>query len=502
MGSGTRSITTALDGPLRYAHALRRMFLAALICLPLSSMSQPADPADTANGELPASQQLEQIDQYEQRINQLQQRHGPYDPSLSEPMQALSEAYLATGDLEEAVATLEERMQVHRISQGLYSPEQIPVMESLLDVQAQRREWEEVNNLLASLGWLYDRAEGLDTEQRLNGLRQLSGWQLRLMTEATPEQQASHLLERRRLRQQALELAREAYEADSEQLTEVNYERALADLEIALAIFADADAAVEIIADLDGVRADPTRTGRTFTSVAEVEQVYGARTNTVSSRSFRRRMRNHFETLSDLRDRFADHGDQEAEAMALLYMADSVLIRQQYERTPRRLAGPDRGSGSTGSAAGYYEQAWELLQESGIGNAMLERHLGCPARLPREVFIKRLSELPECGVTEDGHPRLADFHALSEVLPGIGAEPGAMEEETEAEGPVAVLRFEVAVNGQASRPSFEQIEPDSTSNRIRMDELLQDMQFRPALEAGQPRATETVSMRMRLPPRS
>lgn len=477
---------------------LRCLVLAMLISLPASATAQPSDRQSAETDEQSSAlQQLERIDRYEQRISELQRRNGPYDPSLSEPMQALSDAYLAAGQLAEARATLEERLQVHRVSQGLYSRQQIPVMESLLELQARQQEWEDVNDTLAGLGWLYDRAQGLDSEQRLNGLRQLSRWQLRLMTQAAPDQQARHLLERRRLREQAMELAEQTYDEDSTRLGEVSYERAMADLELALAIFADPDTAQALITDTEGIHGTEPVAGQTITTVAEMESIYGARMNTVSSRSFRRHMRNHFERISDMKDRFAEREDPEAEAMALLYMADSVLIRQQYELTPGRLAGPERGSGNTGSAVRYYRQAWELFLDSGMERDTLERHLGCPVRLPRQEFVTRLSELPECEFTEDGRPRLEDFHALSEVLPGVDA-----GQQQTGPGAEALLEFEVSINGQASRPDIESIQPDSTTSRVRIDEFLQDLQFQPALEQGSPRSVENVSMRMFLPPSS
>lgn len=310
-------------------------------------------------------QHTEQVETLQSRIAQLTSDHGPYDERLLSPLANLARVYQEAGNSAEAAILLEQQLQIHRVNLGLYSAEQIPVVESLLQIHGETGDWGKLNDSLAYLSWLYQRNTSLEMEARLQGLHKLGTWHLRSLGSDIRERQAHHLVELARLDRLTAELAEAHLGENNPQLTPYLYDQALSDLYIALAIMLTSETAQDLMLLTEGIRERPVTgsllSNLPLTSAADIEAVYGSRASTVIERSFKNNMDDNISKLKRIEELYTEAGDTEAEAMALMYRADSVLMRQQFEKREGNFAGVRRGISSIGAAMTYYREALRNL---------------------------------------------------------------------------------------------------------------------------------------------
>ena len=234
---------------------------------------------------------------------------------------------------------------------------------------------------------------------------------------------------------------------------------------------------------------------RTLTEV-EIEALYGSRASTVIERSFKNNMSANLTQLERIRDIYTASGNLEAEAMSLMYMGDSTLLRQQYERRPGNFAGIRRGTTTPGPALDYYEEALAMLALAGLPDAIVAEFTRCPVLLPVTVFHDNLQDAqPQCRHQEE--PPLYDlgeYSLKSTLIPGLEGSPELADGQLEA-----TLAFAVRSNGQVGSSEILNIEPDNTANRVRVRKLTELMQFRPAMPRAKANRIENVRLRVRMP---
>ena len=111
--------------PDRATHGSRLapcLLIALLACSPVAQASQ--EPLDSA------SDLAEQERAYRDAIEAIETDHGAYGPGLSEQILGLSHTLQNQGRHQEAVALLKRGVHLARINDGLYSPQQLPLLQA------------------------------------------------------------------------------------------------------------------------------------------------------------------------------------------------------------------------------------------------------------------------------------------------------------------------------------------------------------------------------------
>jgi hypothetical protein len=412
-------------------------------------------------------------------------------------LQGLIDTHIENAGFEQAFALLDQQLQIQRINHGLYSAEQIPIIETMLELQSSAGDWQRINETLQYLSWLYQRDESLPNEARLAGLKSVGAWHLRALGQDERVREAHHLVRLSILEDKAATLAEEQFGAESEALVPYLYDKSVADLYIALAIMLTDDTSQDLMLETEGLRSRGSPgSGAGGLGVSEVEAIYGSRASTVIERSFKANMGASYSELERIRDVFAGTGNREAEAMALLAMGDSVLMRQQFEDRSGNFAGMRRGTSSAGSAMMSYSDAMALFQEAGLDKALIDALTRCPVLLPATVFHATVTAAtPDCvQVAEPASYTLADYNLISTLIPGLEGKAESPEGTLEAQ-----LRFNVRTNGQVSNMEVVTISIDNTPNRVKVRKLTELMQFRPAMRDGTPVRAENVRITVRIP---
>jgi len=422
---------------------------------------------------------------------------GRFDTGLIEPLRSLAELQMSAGRFNAAESLLSRQLEIQRVNLGLHSAAQIPVLESLISLHVARGDWEEARDTVSHLVWIHSRSDDINAGEHLDGLLRARAWLMLLLQRDSSDREARHLLMYKDISEQMKEVVEERFDQNDPRQLPFLYESSKADMAIALTIMQNPLTGQQIIEREEGIRSSrPLRASYPITSAADLERVYGTKAATVTDRSFRNYMRGHASTIDDMIDIARANEDEEAEAMLTLYRGDATLLRQQYERRPGRIAGPQRGRGSTGTASTHYRDALEQLRDLGHDEEALMSRFGCPSLLPVDSLYLELEEYPACSLTEDGNLTLeSDKPVLGSRLPGFSYQTQQLPAGENNETISGTLALRIGTNGQVSSSDIIEPFPDGSSHHSELRRLIANLQFRPALEPDGS-ATRTSQLRM------
>lgn len=136
-------------------------------------------PAGAAAAEQGAEQTVEAV---RQRLDELRQQHGVYDPVLIEAWSDLAARRAADDDHEQAAEAWQEALQISRISDGLYDLSQLRIIEQLAMAHEKAGDTEEAETYHYLLFHTRSRLHEPDSEEAVDAVIDWSDWKLRRST--------------------------------------------------------------------------------------------------------------------------------------------------------------------------------------------------------------------------------------------------------------------------------------------------------------------------------
>ncbi|NRA85780.1 MAG: hypothetical protein HRU22_18990, partial [Gammaproteobacteria bacterium] len=133
-----------------------------------SSVSEP-DPQIAINKD---------IENYLATIEQLEFQGGIYSDNLSQNLIQLGTLYQHNDKHANAVKVFERALFLHRINDGLYSNNQVAVIEKIINSLTRLKKWNLVNDRFSHLYWLANKSLQHDHEKRLEITLKCAHWQL------------------------------------------------------------------------------------------------------------------------------------------------------------------------------------------------------------------------------------------------------------------------------------------------------------------------------------
>lgn len=116
-------------------------------------------------------------------IETIQSEQGIYSPDLQEAYSDLALFYDEIEDFESAVSTLGDALQITRINTGLYSEQQLPLINQMIGSNSRLQEWESVDDLHELMLHISSRLYELDSSPYLLAAEGYGSWKLRLLRE-------------------------------------------------------------------------------------------------------------------------------------------------------------------------------------------------------------------------------------------------------------------------------------------------------------------------------
>ena len=160
------------------------------------------------------------IDEYRQRIEDLEAEHGAYGAGIDEQLLALGHALQRRGAHEEAVSLFRRAMLINRVNEGLYSLNQVPMIERMIESQISMNEWEDANDNHEYLFWLHAKNYGEKDPRMLPIIDQLSSWHLQAYIDEKGATLFEHLINATNLYALAVDIISQNFGANDLRLVE------------------------------------------------------------------------------------------------------------------------------------------------------------------------------------------------------------------------------------------------------------------------------------------
>jgi tetratricopeptide (TPR) repeat protein len=124
-------------------------------------------------------------DSYERIINEIKSNSGQdaYSNELSEAYLNLAATHFSLGDFDKAAETYDQALQIIRISTGLNSLQQLPVLQVLLETGEARSDWQGVDTNAHLIFHINRRNFPAGDSRRVEALIQLGTWKLKAASE-------------------------------------------------------------------------------------------------------------------------------------------------------------------------------------------------------------------------------------------------------------------------------------------------------------------------------
>lgn len=417
----------------------------------------------------------EQLQLQESRLAELESLHGPYNPSLIEPLQSMTRLLQEQSSTSRVAELQDRQLLIMRIAEGLENPRQIPLLIEMVLTRIALGNSEEVVNLLQNLRHVQS-TQG-DPEAILLAMENQAFWYLTGASRGDSQQRVSSFFNATKVIGEMEETARELYGEDDPALAPWLYKSAVNDYK--LIRMANAGGRIEPM-----VKFELSARGE-YTSHRFSPGVSGG--NSYSGRNFMRESRS---KVKDVEKILVLADDIEAQAMAVIYGADFQLLLGR----------------STGFAA--YRKAQELLLQAGVDQERIDLFFSRPQALPVDHFYSTLEEAilhQEEGLAawqppDEAIVHLAPFVAWDEEVSRI-MEPvseHAFWESTQEYDQVD-LRLSISNVGRASVVNILSAEPDVRRNRTMARKALRATIYRPAIVGGRGQRVRDIYMRYLLP---
>ncbi len=126
------------------------------------------------------------VTDYEARIAELETSAGPHAAELAEARLRLGLLHQQTGDHGQALVALQDALQTVRVNAGLYSMEQVAILEAIIDSHVALGARQELRGDYEHLFWLYTRNYGSDRAALVPVIKKVGQWYFDLYNLAPP----------------------------------------------------------------------------------------------------------------------------------------------------------------------------------------------------------------------------------------------------------------------------------------------------------------------------
>ncbi|GMG87180.1 hypothetical protein [Biformimicrobium ophioploci] len=290
----------------------------------------------------------EAVERYRQMVEEVEAVEGAYGNGLDEHLIGLGSALQEMGAHEEAIDHFKRAMLVNRVNEGLYSLNQAPIIERMIESNIAMGNWEGATDTYSYLFWLNKKNFGENDPRMLPVINKLSAWHLQSYMEEKGGTMFEHLVNATNLYKLAVDIITNNFGEDDLRLVE-----ALRGLK----------ASNYYLATYRGEPAQTVTVNSNFGPGGDVPTAEQARFDHYKLNSFRNG-RNAITRIVDVYQRNPD-APPAASARAQVELADWYMMFNKWS-TARRT----------------YEHAYQALWDNGATNDEMTEIFGQPTALP------------------------------------------------------------------------------------------------------------------------
>jgi hypothetical protein len=195
----------------------RKIAIIALLGLALLANSSQAQSTDsTASGTLSLSTVLSN---QKLMVAEFKSEIGAYDPRLLNLLVELATTQQEIKDYVGANVTLQEALQLTRINDGLYAPNQLAILDSIIANETSLKNWPAVDNHYEFMLHLLLRAYSFEDAELEIGLQKVSSWHVNAFNNDIDDRTLEHLRRGNKVFQYRLQTAEQTLDEDDPKLS-------------------------------------------------------------------------------------------------------------------------------------------------------------------------------------------------------------------------------------------------------------------------------------------
>lgn len=176
------------------------------------------------------------IEDYQQDIEQLEDRFGVYDHRLIGQYNGLGISLKNQGEHAAAIGSLTHAVHLSRVNDGLHNLGQVPMLNNLVESYVATNQWSLANEKQTYLYSLQQQNYDADDIRLLGPSIQMAQWHLRFSKNERGDDALAHLLKARALTQRAVGIVESTPGLPAESLNNVLYRQAQANYYLVLFI--------------------------------------------------------------------------------------------------------------------------------------------------------------------------------------------------------------------------------------------------------------------------
>jgi tetratricopeptide (TPR) repeat protein len=140
-------------------------------------------------------QRLQDIDNYEQMLEQLEYDGGAWSAQIAEELSTLGNMLYEQGDYEQSIEVFDRAVHVNRVNYGLYSTQQIPLVERIVESHIALGQWQQADQQQQYAFYVQSKAYGARDPRMAEVFENLARWNIASFFRGIDPDPSARLLE-------------------------------------------------------------------------------------------------------------------------------------------------------------------------------------------------------------------------------------------------------------------------------------------------------------------
>lgn len=140
-------------------------------------------------------QRLQDIGSYEQALEELEYEGGAWSQEVALELETLGGLLLQQGEFEQAVTVFDRAVHINRVNHGLFSPQQVPLVQRVVEGHLALGQWKEADEQQQYAFYVQTKAYGPNDPRMISVFEDMARWNLTSFYRGVDEDPTLRLLE-------------------------------------------------------------------------------------------------------------------------------------------------------------------------------------------------------------------------------------------------------------------------------------------------------------------
>ena len=140
-------------------------------------------------------QRLEEIGDFDQILEDLEIKGGAWSVQIAEELAELGSVLQAQGKFEESIDVFDRAVHINRVNNGLFSPNQVPLVKKVIDAHVALGQWSEADDRQQYAFYVQTRAYSIGDPRMIDVFDNLAQWNIATFYRGIDEDPSPRLLQ-------------------------------------------------------------------------------------------------------------------------------------------------------------------------------------------------------------------------------------------------------------------------------------------------------------------